>query len=191
MLPPPAGDPIEVTVPTHSGRSRHRGIAIHRSVTLTSELTTRRSAIPVTRPARTLCDLRRTVPPGPFQKAARRALDLGLVSPAALGPDPDLTRSELERMFLKLCRRHRFPSPEVNARVGPYEVDFLWRELALIVETDGFRHHGSRAAFESDRARDAHLQALGYRVLRFTYRQVRESPAAAVASLRIVFGRRR
>jgi very-short-patch-repair endonuclease len=108
------------------------------------------------------------------------------VTPAALDPEPDLTRSELERLFLRLCRRHTLPSPEVNARVGPYEVDFLWRDLSLIVETDGFRHHGSRAAFESDRARDARLQALGYRVLRFTYRGVREDPRAVVASLRSV-----
>ena len=60
----------------------------------------------------------------------------------------------------------------MNGRLGPYEVDFLWREASVIVETDGFRHHGNRAAFESDRARDARLQSLGYRVLRFTYRQV-------------------
>jgi len=35
------------------------------------------------------------------------------------------TRSELERHFLRLCRRHRLPQPEVNVRVDPYEVDFL------------------------------------------------------------------
>jgi hypothetical protein len=32
----------------------------------------------------------------------------------------ELTRSELERRFLSLCRRHRLPTPEVNARVGRY-----------------------------------------------------------------------
>jgi very-short-patch-repair endonuclease len=82
-----------------------------------------------------------------------------------------------------LCRRHRFPSPEVNARAGPYEVDFLWRERGVIVETDGFRYHGNRGAFESDRVRDARLQSLGYRVLRFTYRQVCDRPAEVVCSL--------
>jgi very-short-patch-repair endonuclease len=97
---------------------------------------------------------------------------------------------ELERLFLRLCRRHRLPGPEVNARVGGYEVDFLWRAHSLIVETDGFRHHGTRVAFESDRARDAQLQALGFWVLRFTYRQVLESPEVVVASLRSVLGQR-
>ena len=32
--------------------------------------------------------------------------------------------------------------------------------------------HGRRRAFESDRARDATLQAHGHRVVRFTWRQV-------------------
>lgn len=101
---------------------------------------------------------------------------------------PDLTRSELERLFLRLCRRRHLPLPEVNVRMGPFEVDFLWREARVTVETDGFRHHGDRLAFERDRARDAALQAMGYRVLRFTYRQVREDPDAVVRRLRAVLG---
>ncbi len=72
----------------------------------------------------------------------------------------------------------------MNARIGPYEVDFLWRERGLIVETDGFRHHGNRSAFERDRARDAHLQSLGFRVLRFTHRQLSDDRSAVIAALR-------
>ena len=41
-----------------------------------------------------------------------------------------------------------------------------------MVETDGCQAHGHRLAFEDDRARDADLQARGYAVLRFTWRQV-------------------
>jgi very-short-patch-repair endonuclease len=181
----PSGDGlIDVTLPTDSGRARRPGIRIHRSHTLIAGVTTRRSAVPVTRPARTLRDLHRIVPPALHQQAVRRALDLRLVEEADLEREPDLTRSELERLFLRLCRRHRFPSPEVNARVGSYEVDFLFRGASVIVETDGFRHHGNRVAFESDRARDAELQARGFRVLRFTYRQVRDESRAVAASLR-------
>ncbi len=47
-----------------------------------------------------------------------------------------------------------------------------------------FRYHGHRAAFEADRARDASLQSLGYRVLRFTYRQVRNEPSQVASALR-------
>jgi very-short-patch-repair endonuclease len=133
-----------------------------------------------------LVDLHRFAPQALFQRALRRGIDLRLVSQDELGPNLDLTRSELERMFVRLCRRRRLPDPEVNARVDRYEVDFPWRSRRLIVETDGFRHHGTRAAFESDRARDARLQSLGYRVLRFTYRQVRDSPAEVAEALRRV-----
>jgi very-short-patch-repair endonuclease len=64
----------------------------------------------------------------------------------------------------------------VNACVGPYEVDFLWRAERLVVETDGRASHATRAAFERDRARDARLTVAGYRVVRFTYRQVIHEP---------------
>jgi very-short-patch-repair endonuclease len=91
-------------------------------------------------------------------------------------------------MFLRLCRRRRLPKPEVNARVGGFEVDFLWRAQCVIAETDGWRHHGTRIGFELDRARDAKLQAHGYRVLRFTYRQVSGSPGEVAETLRKVLG---
>jgi very-short-patch-repair endonuclease len=58
-----------------------------------------------------------------------------------------------------------------------------------VVETDGFAFHGDRDAFEADRARDALLQALGFRVLRFTYRQVVEKPAEVVRAVRRVMRR--
>ncbi len=74
-------------------------------------------------------------------------------------------------MFLRLCRRHRLPLPEVNVRMGPFVVDFLWRRQSLIVETDGYRFHRGRQAFEDDRVRDTELRLTGYEVIRFTYRQ--------------------
>jgi very-short-patch-repair endonuclease len=178
---------IHVSIAGDAGRKARTGIRTHRSTTLTAAVVTRRNGIAVTRPGRTLRDLRRCVPRPVFRSAVRRGLDLRLISSSDLGPDPDLTRSELERIFLLLCRRHRLPQPEVNVRVGTYEVDFLWRDRWLIVETDGFRHHGSRAAFESDRARDADLQSRGYRVLRFTHRQMLER-TPVVAALHPLLG---
>jgi very-short-patch-repair endonuclease len=160
----PADGPIHVSVPGDGGRRKRRDITIHRSHTLIADLVTRRNGIAVTKPARTLHDLHRISPQPVFRRALRRALDLRLVGSTDVRREPDLTRSELERIFLRLCRRHRLPQPEVNARLGPHEVDFLWRRHRVVVETDGFRHHGDRTAFEADRARDAHLQSLGFRV---------------------------
>lgn len=157
----PAGAPIDISVPSDGGREKRRGITIHRSSTLTDGLTTRRHGIPVTNPARTLRDLHRTSPQLVYRRAVRRALDLRLISSTDLEREEHLTRSELERLFLRLCRRYRLPQPEVNVRLGPHEVDFLWRSQRVIVETDGYRHHGDRTAFESDRARDVRLQSIG------------------------------
>jgi very-short-patch-repair endonuclease len=184
----PASGPIDVTVPGDGGRKKRRGIKVHRSATLTAGVATRRAGVPVTKPTRTLRDLHRAVPQPVYQRAVRRALDLRLISSANLRREEDLTRSELERLMLRLCRRHHLPQPGVNARIERYEVDFLWRDQRVIVETDSFRHHGDRSAFEADRARDAQLQSLGYRVLRFTWRQVRETPEIVARSLRAVLG---
>lgn len=50
-------------------------------------------------------------------------------------------------------------------------VDFLLGDR-LVVEVDGAAYHTDPERFEADRRRDAVLSALGYRVLRFSYRQV-------------------
>jgi len=186
----PSGGPIHITLPGDGGRRRRRGTTIHRSSTLIAGVTTRRNGIALTKPARTLRDIHRTVPQPVYRRAVRRALDMRLISSAALEREEELTRSELEQLMLRFCRRHRLPPPEVNARVDHYEVDFLWREQRLVVETDSWQHHSDRAAFESDRARDARLQSLGYRVLRFTWRQIRETPALVARTLRALLGQR-
>ncbi|HSD23341.1 MAG TPA: DUF559 domain-containing protein [Solirubrobacterales bacterium] len=189
MLEPHSG-PVHLTLPGNGGRRKRRGIDVHRSSTLTAGVRTRHNAIAVTNPARTLRDLHRTLSQPVYRRAVRRALDLRLIDSSELRSEEELTRSELERLFLALCRRHRLSRPEVNARVGPHEVDFLWRDRGVIVETDGFRHHADRAAFERDRARDADLQGQGFRVLRFTYRQITEASPDIAASLRRVLGQR-
>ncbi len=53
-----------------------------------------------------------------------------------------------------------------------------------MVEFDGFGFHADRAAFERDRQRDAELQAQGYRVLRVTWRELADHPAAVVSRIR-------
>jgi very-short-patch-repair endonuclease len=58
-----------------------------------------------------------------------------------------------------------------------------------VVETDGWCAHGSRLAFEADRARDVELKLAGYEVLRFTHRQVTQESQAIVATLRALLRR--
>ena len=98
------------------------------------------------------------------------ALYLGLIDRTHTEAEP--TQSELEDALLPALAKAGIPKPLTQHRIGPYRVDFFWPDYNLIVETDGWQGHGHRAAFEEDRARDAHLQAFGYRVLRFTWRQI-------------------
>jgi very-short-patch-repair endonuclease len=174
----------EVTVPGHGGRKRRQGIRLHRSASLDPAHTTFRLGIPVTTPARTLADLRRCATTDELREAHRQAGIRGYLIDDAEVREPDLTRSELERRFLRLCRRHRLPAPEVNAPIGEFVVDFVWRGPSLIVETDGYRYHRGRAAFEHDHRRQARLIAAGFEVLRFTWSQVVNEPTEVVAALR-------
>jgi very-short-patch-repair endonuclease len=48
--------------------------------------------------------------------------------------------------------------------------------------------HGTRAAFERDRRRDADLTAAGWRVLRVTWRRVNGEPRALAAQLERLLG---
>jgi very-short-patch-repair endonuclease len=172
MLPPGNGS-VEVSVPTAAGRSRRVGIRIHRHRAWAAASMTSRGGIPVTTPAQTIADLRGRIPPSEVRRAIRQAGVLGLRTQLQEPNAP--TRSELEDCFLRLCSRRRLPTPEVNVRIGPYEVDFLWRPQRLIVETDGYRSHRGPQAFEDDHARDLELRSLGYDVRRFSYRQVTEN----------------
>ncbi len=84
----------------------------------------------------------------------------------------DLTRSEAEVQLTVVIDMAGLEKPTMNARIGPFEVDALWEDLRLIVEVDGYKYHSSRRSFEADRKRDRELTVRGYRVLRFTWKQV-------------------
>jgi very-short-patch-repair endonuclease len=183
----PSG-PVHVSVPTTAGRRRREGIGIHRSSTLgrPGQMTVRKE-IPVTTPARTLSDLRRTLPKQQYLAALRRAERRGLDTGPHRYPD-DPEPSEIERRMLALCRRHSLPLPLTQQIIGPYTIDFLWPLANLIVETDGWEIHRTRSAFESDRSRDAWLTARGYRVVRFTWGQLTEDGPGVAQTLRRILG---
>ncbi len=76
----------------------------------------------------------------------------------------------------------------MNAQIGPYKVDFLWREHRLVVETDGWIYHRGQQALEDDHARDAELRLRGYTVIRFTDRRLEADPAGVAADVRGLLG---
>jgi very-short-patch-repair endonuclease len=143
-----------------------------------------RQGIPVTTPARTIADLRGTVSERDWRRAVRQAELRGM----RIDIQTDGTRSDLERDFLRLCRRYGLSRPEVNVRVGRWTVDFLWRREQIAVETDFYGYHRGRIAFRDDHARDLELRSHGFAVHRFSEEQVNERPAEVAADLRDALG---
>jgi very-short-patch-repair endonuclease len=204
-LRPSAALIVDVTVPGTGSRNR-KGLRIHRARDLTGQTTTC-DGIPVTTPARTILDLAATLQRRPLERVLDQAENLRLTdvpSLAALArahaghrgasrlwatlgahePGTTLTRSQLEERFLELCRDAGLPRPKVNVRVSGPEVDFTFPQHRLLVETDSWRYHRSRDAFERDRRRDALHTRAGYRTLRFTHDQLSTEPATAAATVR-------
>jgi hypothetical protein len=97
-------------------------------------------------------------------------------------------RSLLEAHFLPALVAAGIPAPECNVKLRidgeTLEIDLLWKERLLAVETDGEETHGTRSAFQADRRRDQLLLAAGYRVARVTWRQAEDEPAAVAARIK-------
>jgi len=197
---------IDVTVP-RGGRESRPGIALHRSGRLGDGQVARSHGIPVTSPTRTLVDVAEVVERRVLERALDEVQRLRLCSERELRAGVErnpgragaariavvlaehelgstATVNEFEEAFLALCDGHGIERPEVNVPLGRYRVDFLWREPRLIVETDGYATHGTRRAFESDHERDVELGDGGWRVRRFTWRQLVGKPEWVASKVR-------
>jgi hypothetical protein len=182
---------IDVTAPR--GRHGAPGIRLHRSRSLDALDTTNHEGIPITTVSRTLLDIAAQERKGELERALAQAERLQLYDHRAITAviarsnghrgstvlarattrEAKWTRNEWEAEFLALIRKAGLPEPLTNdalhaADHGHCEPDYHWPTHQVIVETDGFETHGTRAAFRGDRAKDAALTASGYRVLRFT-----------------------
>lgn len=197
----------EVIAP-HAGGRRIATVDAHRMV-LDARDRTIHDGIPVTTVARTCLDLAPRLSAKRLDRALHRAEELRRFDLSAfddvvrrgarhrgtrelkaalqrLRPEPHFTRSELERMALRVIRAHRLPLPTVNTWLHTHEVDLHWPNAGVVAELDGYAFHKTRQAFEADRHRDATLTALGYRVLRFTWYQLEDEPGWVASTLRRV-----
>ncbi|MGI8460142.1 MAG: type IV toxin-antitoxin system AbiEi family antitoxin domain-containing protein [Solirubrobacterales bacterium] len=186
--------------------SAHRGVIQHRTRSLHPDDRTIRDGIPVTSWARTMLDLAEVLTPHRLERALDeseflRLFDLTALhavierSPGRKGRKPltallakwdhaSPTKSELEERFLQLCADYDLPKPHTNTTVCDFDVDAHFRDAKLVVELDDGAAHLTRSRFESDRVRDAKLQIAGYRVVRITWRRLRDEPTAVAADLR-------
>ena len=137
-------------------------------------------------PLTCLIDMCRCEPPEFVIAATDSALQAGQISHSAwlralatmplrlrlpLADVDGRSESIIESLSRVRCRRLGLHvRTQMNLARG-VRVDLLIGER-LVVEVDGREYHSDPAAFERDRARDALLSALGYRVLHFSYNQV-------------------
>ena len=79
-------------------------------------------------------------------------------------------------------------NPDVHVPLGDIEVDFILIAQSgekLAIEVDGAEFHDDRK--EQDKARDAYLAARGYTVLRFSAREVFETPGSVIHRIKVKF----
>ena len=97
-------------------------------------------------------------------------------------------RSRMEAKMLPLLTHHSIPIPECNVklRIGreTFEVDFLWRDQRVVVETDGGGYHDNPTARARDGHRNRVLARAGYRVPRIGWDELRDEPDRAIAEIR-------
>jgi very-short-patch-repair endonuclease len=192
-----AGRRVEVSVPRHR-RSTPR-LELH-VVGMEPDEVTVKDGIPVTTPARTLLDLGAVLTLGDLEYAFNQAEYRRLTSPTSLDDllarypgrrgtanlrrvlenhrknGESVARSVLERKLVAVLDAYDLPRPEINRTTSHGELDARWPEQRLIVECDGWAAHGTRKAFEDDRARDRALVVAGWRVVRITWRQLTTEP---------------
>ena len=95
-----------------------------------------------------------------------------------------LRESPLERMLAAQIEDAGLPEPEREYRFAPprrWRFDFLWRDLMLAVECEGGIYSRGRhvrpGGFRKDAEKYNAAAMLGYRVLRFTAREIEDGTA--------------
>ncbi|MDX6688617.1 MAG: hypothetical protein QOG15_74 [Solirubrobacteraceae bacterium] len=194
---------IDVTTPSGNPGRRRAGIVAHQGKDLLPRDIQSVDGIRCTSLARTLLDLAEVLDQRGLERVLDQAEILQVLDMTAINdvltradgrrgapilknilgehyPGSTVTKTTIEELFLQICRDAHVPRPEVNVWIPipgeEWQVDFVWRQQRLIVETDGHETHGTRQAFERDRRRDQRLTLEGWSVIRFTWRQILNEP---------------
>ena len=108
----------------------------------------------------------------PGVRTARRVVELA--SPLAESP--------LESLSRLLVVDAGLPLPElqvvVHTRGGRYRVDGLWRDRRVVLEVDGMMKYATPDELRAEKIRQENLERAGYRVVRVTWDDVVNRPAA-------------
>lgn len=207
--------PVEIVVPRGQTPDL-RGVIVHQS--RDSFVVHRRRGLSVTSPMRALVDLGSVLSAPEVEDALDRALAMRLFSVAAVewaysqvarpgrrgagvlrrvldrralaDAPPD---GLLEPRFARLQRSYGLPPAEfqwhVRFRGKDYYIDFAYPDLMIAIEVDGYGQRATRAAFESDTARQTVLALLGWTVLRFTWTKIVRHPGDVARDIALAIGR--
>lgn len=196
-----APDQLEITVP-RARRARLPGVIVHDTRIWDDQHHTLHRGLPITTPARTLCDLTACSGLGPVARAVDDALRRRLT-----------TLERLEHVFLDLATKGRrrstfmralleerqpgfdpgesdpelklsrwivgagLPKPVhqhwVRVRGKRYRLDLAYPDLKIGIEYDSWDAHRMRTSFDADPERDAILEDAGWRMIHFTSKSTR------------------
>jgi very-short-patch-repair endonuclease len=202
------GGRIEVTTGLVANH-RSAVCTVHQSNAMAPHWTTVVAAIPTMRAARTMVDLAAVLRPKRLEVVLDAALDDRVIDIGAVidafdalavrgrrgiatlrplledrGDGTYVDTTKLERMFSQLLRTAGIEEPRRQVLLGGERliglVDFLFPRVSLVVEVDGRRGHSQMLDFERDRRRDQLALTEGLRIVRFTYRQIRDRPDEVV-----------
>jgi hypothetical protein len=200
--------PPEISLTSGDRRPRH--ILTHRCPSLQPRDVTRQHGVPTTSRARTVLDLAPRLAKKQLTRLVNDARREGHLRTDAVNdilernpshPGAKLlrpfvettanpTNSGFEDDFLAFTEKYGLPTPLINATVNGYEVDAYFPENNLIVECDGYDYHKDRAAFESDRERDAHHLAHGTPTVRLTRERLKHTPDREATRLTTILNQR-
>jgi very-short-patch-repair endonuclease len=208
-IPRPDDDPVDVIDARDGTQSTLDGVIVHRPSDRRRLTPQRRFGIRCTNVLRTLADLGAVDAAGvsaavghviavrladlnALETAAREHAQRGRPGIPALRDaiddwsiDAKPADSILEAAMVRLIRRHELAPVEFHPIIAGHEVDFRVIDTPVILECDGWTHHGlDRTGFERDRSRDAELIAAGWIVVRFTYRAITVRPSTVARRIR-------
>jgi hypothetical protein len=212
LLTPPANDTVTLTLPP--GRAWNRpasdGVVFH-TADLPPEHLTTLYQLPVTTAARTVTDLARTLPFGDAVVVADSALHAERVTKPELRQVLDSFASwpgvkqarrvvafadERAGSALESAARVVFDDfgldpPDLQATIhlprDAFLVDFYWPAHRVIAEADGPATYTAGDDLAAQFQRDRLLRDAGYKVIRFTGRELTKTPELVITRIRQAF----
>jgi predicted transcriptional regulator of viral defense system len=201
-LDAPRDTTIHVVVPGSNKRQPTAQLHVHRTRYLPPEHVTTLKNVPVTSLARTIVDCAQHLAVSPalrvldscsasvrtwqeIHRAAERLSNgragVRAIADATAPDGAERMRSTLERQARDALQTYGVAIGQWNRTIHDEygrirEVDLCYAEARLIIELDGLVHHRGPSAAQRDRETDRRLLLAGWRVLRFTWRDVMERP---------------